>query len=74
MSKPTGEEMAKLFADFVNIMDDDPKREFAEYLCYNTHRTLQHVAFSACFECIKLLAIMYEDEMYDLRIEETCKL
>lgn len=74
MSKPTGEEMAKLFADFVNVMDDDPKRKFAEVICYNTHRTLQQSVFSTFLECVKIWAKMYEDEMYDLRNEQTCKM
>lgn len=74
MMKPTGKEMAKLFADFVNIMDDSPKKEFAENICYNTHRTLQQDVFAAFLECVKLWSTMYENEMYDLRNEQTCKM
>ncbi|HQL12037.1 MAG TPA: hypothetical protein PK507_03395 [bacterium] len=74
MTKMTGEEMAKSFSDFVNSFDTSRHKEFAEKLCYNTHRTLQQSSMAVMMECMKLWAEMYDKGWYDLRNEQTCKL
>jgi len=72
-TKPTGAEMAEMFSDFVNVMNDTPSKEFAEHVCYRTHRTLQQSIFEAFLLCVKNWADMYDKDLYDLRNEHTCK-
>jgi len=50
------------------------QEEFAEQICYNTHRTLQQSSMAVMMECMKLWAEMYDKGWYDLRNEQTCKL
>ena len=70
----SGQEQANKFADFVNVMGRAEQEAFVETLCRGTHPTLQQSAFSTFLSCIKEWAKMYEEDCYDLRNEETCRM
>jgi hypothetical protein len=63
--KASGEEMAEIFSDFVNIMGTSHKQEFAAKLL-TKHRTLQQESFDTFVECIKLWSKLPEN-LYDPR-------
>lgn len=68
-----GEEMARAIADFMNVYGFQ-ESTFIETLVYRTHRTLQQTLFGVMLKMIYKWAEMYENERFDLRNEDTCRI
>ncbi len=68
----SGEDMAREFANFVNVMGHDVEG-FVKQLTMNEHRTLQQRAMAVFLGCIDEWAEKGEHQ-FDLRNEDTVKL
>lgn len=74
----TTEKFAKELADgmekFVNNFDRSGDKIFVERITWHLHKTLQQSVFRLFYKCILAWSKCYDDGMYDLRNEATCKL
>lgn len=67
----TGQEAARLMADFVNPMGDLEYQAFAEEMAHRTHRTLQQSFMRLMWKVMREFA---KAKSHDLRNEGTVKL
>lgn len=74
MYSGTGRTAAEALENFLNSASKNDRKDFAEYLTLNAHRTLQQCAMGLFLKCIENWADLGEKGCSDLRNEATTKL